>query len=308
MRRILLTLSFVLCTQSAFAAPTKPLGQSLTGQARVDYETGRTLFGDNDYRGAAVKFKSAYDRTKDPRLLWNIAVCEKAQRHYARVQELVERYVAEGQSTLSPTERKDAEELLKTVEPLVVRLTIAASEADATVFVDGEEVGTTPLAAPLRVDVGARKIVVKKRGFRDFEHTATFTAATAILDARLVLPQGTLEVDAPKNALVSVDGTRVGQGHVRVVLPSGVHALRVTEKEMTPYGSDVAIEDDKVRRVSVTLERERSGLPVWFWVGAGVLAASAVAISGYFIFRPAETAASPPRGTLDPGVVYSTYR
>lgn len=308
MRRVLAFLFVVLCTEVAFATPAKPLAQSLSGQARTDYEAGRMLFGDSDYKGAAVKFRSAYEESKDPRLLWNIAVCEKSQRHYARVQELVERYVTEGQAWISPWERKDAEDLLKTVEPLVVRLQIAADQAGATVYIDGEELGVTPLPAPLRVDVGARKIVLKKRGYRDFELTSTLTAATATIQAHLVLPQGTLEVEAPKAAVVFVDGAGVGQGTVRVSLPSGVHALRVTAKDMNPFVSDVAIEDDKVRRLSVTLERAHGGLPVWFWVGTGVLAAGALAVSGYFIFRTNDVAAAPPRGTLDPGVVYSIYR
>ncbi|MFO0663393.1 MAG: PEGA domain-containing protein [Polyangiaceae bacterium] len=307
MKRGAIMLAIVLTASIANAAP-KPLGQSLTGQAKVDYDAGRMLYGDNDYKGAALKFRSAYDASKDARLLWNIAVCEKAQRHYAKVQELVLRYVAEGQTVISTAERHDADDLLKTVEPLVVSLTVTSDPPGAKVVIDGEEVGTTPLAGPLRVDVGAHKVVVEKSGYRSFERTTTLTAATATIEARLVAPSGTLEVTAPVDAAVAVDGTAVGRGTVRIPLPVGVHGLRVTESGMVPFVSDVAIEDDRVRRLSVTLERDRSGLPVWFWVGAGVLAAGALAVSGYFLFHGSETAAAPERGTLDPGFVYSVYR
>lgn len=303
---VAIALCAALFTTTTLAAP-KPLAQSLSGQARADYDSGRMLFGDNDYKAAALKFRSAYEQAKDARLLWNIAVCEKAQRHYARVQELVERYIAEGQGVISPAERHDADELLKTVEPLVVRLRISADQPGALVTVDGEEIGTTPLDAPIRVDVGTHKITLAKAGYRTFERTATFTAAVATLDARLVTPQGILEVDAPKDAVVLVDGTSVGKGTLRLPLTPGVHGLRVTASGMSPFVSDVAIEDDKVRRLSVSLERDKSSLPVWFWIGAGVVVTGALAVSGYFLFRSNEPP-SPDRGTLDPGFVYSFQR
>ena len=306
MRAAALVLCAAFFTTTAFGSP-KPLAQSLSGQARADYESGRMLFGDNDYKAAALKFRSAYDQAKDARLLWNIAVCEKAQRHYARVQELVELYIAEGQGVISPAERRDADELLKTVEPLVVRLRVSADQAGAVVAVDGEEVGKTPLAAPLRVDVGTHKITLMKAGYRTFERTGTFTAAVATIDARLVPPQGVLEVDAPKDAAVLVDGTSVGQGSQRMHLTPGVHGLRVTASGMSPFVSDVAIEDDKVRRISISLERDRSVLPVWFWIGASVVATGALAVSGYFLLRSNDSP-SPDRGTLDPGFVYSFHR
>src|SRR3954462_5833949 len=49
-----------------------PLAESLTGQAKADYDAGRLLFGDDDFAGALVKFQRAFDNVRDVRLLWNM--------------------------------------------------------------------------------------------------------------------------------------------------------------------------------------------------------------------------------------------
>src|SRR5579884_2960149 len=85
---------------SALADPA-PLASSLTGAAKSDWEAGKLLYADHDYRGAATKFRAAYDASHDARLLWNVATCEKEQRHYAKAESLVERYLAEGASVLT---------------------------------------------------------------------------------------------------------------------------------------------------------------------------------------------------------------
>src|SRR5271154_4391087 len=66
----------------------KPLSQSLTGEAKAAYDAAKLLLGDGDFAGAAIKFRAAYDQAGDARLLWNIAACEKNQRHYARTMAL----------------------------------------------------------------------------------------------------------------------------------------------------------------------------------------------------------------------------
>ena len=94
------------------------LADSLIGEPKADYDAAKLLYGNGDYAGALVKFTAAYDKSKDPRLLWNIAACEKNLHHYARVLAYLRRYLAEGQAVLSEAEKVDAEALLKFIQPL----------------------------------------------------------------------------------------------------------------------------------------------------------------------------------------------
>ena len=81
---------------AAPAAAPAPLSESLSGMARAEYAAARILYEDGDYQGALQKLRSAYDSSKDARLLWNMAACEKNLRHYALALGLVERYVSDG--------------------------------------------------------------------------------------------------------------------------------------------------------------------------------------------------------------------
>jgi hypothetical protein len=236
----------------------KPLADTLTGDAKADYDAGKLLVGDGDFVGAEVKFKSAYDRSNDPRLLWNIAACEKNQRHYARTLSLLRRYVDEGGALVTDGDRAEAKALASTIESFTVKLTVAVSEAGADVLVDDEGAGTSPLPAPLVVDIGTRKIVVRKAGFKESVQTVPVGgSAEARVDVTLLpeVHEGRLSVTTLAGASVLIDGQRVGLGHFEGKIKSGGHTLRVEAEGMHPYQSEVMIADDENRSVDVPLEK-----------------------------------------------------
>jgi tetratricopeptide (TPR) repeat protein len=289
-----------------------PLAAALTGAAKDDYEAGRILYGDGDYSAAAVKFGAAHRASTDARLLWNIAVCEKNLRHYAKVLGLVERYLSEGKGVVTSQDRVEAEELVRVVRAFVTPLRIRSSEAGAAVFVDDEEVGTTPLAAPVVVDVGARKLRVTKDEFKTWTSTVTVSGAEPMdVDVTLtvVRHEGRLVVAVSEHDTVVVDGKIVGVGHWEGILPSGAHALRVTRDGMRPFQSDVAITDNETRRLQVSLEAEPSSSKAWLWVSGGVLVAAGLGVGGYVLLRPQNNSAPPTQpGTMPPGSVQLSFR
>src|SRR5258708_20803910 len=84
---------------SAAAVPS--LAESLSGRAKEAYESAKVLLNNHDWPGAYTKFQQAYDLSKDPRLLFNMAVCARAMRPYARTEQLLCRYEHEAPATLS---------------------------------------------------------------------------------------------------------------------------------------------------------------------------------------------------------------
>lgn len=237
----------------------RPLSETLAGDAKADYEAGKLLIGDGDFVGAEVKFRSAHERSNDPRLLWNVAACEKNQRHYARTLTLLRQYMGDGGALLTDADRAEAKALVDTIEALTVKLTITVSEAGAAVTVDDESVGTSPLTAPLVVDIGSRKIVVTKTGFKDFSQTVPIGgSAEAHIDVALLadVHEGKFSVTTVAGAAIFIDGLRVGAGRFEGMLKSGGHTLRVVAEGMHPYQSEVTIADDENRSVDVPLEKE----------------------------------------------------
>ncbi|HEX8795237.1 MAG TPA: PEGA domain-containing protein, partial [Polyangiaceae bacterium] len=240
-----------------FAKPL-PLGQSLPADAKRDYDAGRLLFEDGDYPTALLKYRAAYDATHDVRLLWDVAVCQKNLRHYAKALATLARYAAEGGDVLSAQDKKDAADLTRALRPLTEAETIRVSETGAEVAVDGEAVGTSPLAAPVVLDIGTRRVRVSKEGYRTWEEEVPVGgSAPTTVDVKLERAAGHLEVHVPDGAAVAVDEHDVGHGpRVLLDLPSGVHAVRVTAPRMRPLMTDVMVEDGRSRTLDLTLEPE----------------------------------------------------
>lgn len=301
------------------AAPTKPLSESLTGMAKAEYEAGRILYEESDFAGALVKFRASYEIAKDPRLLWNMAACERGLRRYARVYALVQRYQTEAAGALSTADKQEADSVLAAMKPFVGWLKITVSEPDASVEVDGEAVAKTPLATPVLVDIGTRKLQVTKVGFKPTllrievsgggELAVDVALEKDVHEGRLVIFAGTQDA-------IEVDGRVVGVGQFDGSLPSGSHRIRVTARGMRPYQSEVVVADNQRTNVRVVLEPagvtatpalQRSN-NTWLWIAGGVVAAAGLGVGAYFLFRPDEEETAPiTPGTLDPGSVTLSF-
>jgi hypothetical protein len=249
---------------SAPAGP-KSLSDTLTDDAKADYESGKLLYGDGDYAGARVKFFAAYELSHDPRLLWNVAVCEKGQRHYAKVVVLVKKYLDSAGDVLSADDRKDAQDLLSAIESFTVDLSISVNEADAQISIDGEPVGSSPLPGPLTVDIGTRQIELQKPGFLPFSQNVPVGGnklATLNVKLEREVHEGELSVTAPPAAAIFLDSKQVGVGRFAGKLASGGHTLRVQAPGFRPYQSEVVVQDREKRGVDVTLEAIAASAPL----------------------------------------------
>lgn len=289
-------------------APPAPLAESLSGEAKDDYEKGMALWQVNrDPAKAIVKFLSAYDRAKEPRLLFNVALCARDLGQWTRVLTYARRYLAEAGANATEQGRADADVLIRSAAPYVASLTVRVSEPGATVFVDDERAGVTPLAEPLLVDIGKRRLRASKAGFLDQTREVTVTgtgdAPVEITLARDV-HEGRVVVVAGAADAIAIDGRAVAAGRWEGVLPSGGHTLRVTAPGMRTYQSEIVVSDNQTRTVTVTLEREvKPGIPTWVWIAGGGLLATGVAIGGYFLLRPEDKVGQPVQGTLNPGTI-----
>lgn len=268
---------------AAAPSPGKPLAQTLTGEAKANYDLAINLYKVGDYGNAATRFQQAYDDSKDPRLLWNIAACQKSLRHYSEVQRLVKQYLAEGgqQGMLSEADLRDARELLSVIDSLVAALKLEISEPGATVYVDNVVVATTPLAGPIPVDAGTRHIKVTKPEHKDFEADINVTGGK---EAKLkvvlvkVSHEGRVSVrTSEKNSIIYLDGRQVGSSEWFGPASVGPHLLRVTAPGYQPYQADFALTENAVRTFEVTLKAEKKPIPMWVWIGGGVLLAGGLA-------------------------------
>jgi hypothetical protein len=298
-----LSLSHPLAAQGVVPAP---LAQSLTGEAKAAYDSGRLLFEDGDSSGAMAKFSHAYDVSHDARLLWNVAACEKELRHYARAATLIGRYLKEGGNRISAEQRQSALETEHALRAFYVNVTLKGVPDGAIVLVDGTQVGRSPLAEPLLLDLGTRVVRVEQPGFEASE-TKLEVAGGGELEVAVSLkalpavsaaPARLSVVSSGERDIVAIDGKVVGSQHWEGPVTIGDHTVRVTAAGKKPYEAHVQLLAGSTRGLQITLEDESHGSNVWFWVAGGAAVAAGAAVGGYFLLKPQESAGAHPEGKL----------
>jgi hypothetical protein len=292
----LVVLVLVTSTPTPARAVPRPLSEALSGDAKTEYDLGRGLYRSGDFAGALVKFQRAFTLSSDPRLLWNMAACEKGLHRYKRVLEDVDKYLAS--AVLSEAEQAEATKFRDAIRALVSDVTLDVSEPGATVSVDDEAIGTTPLSTPVVMGAGLRRIRVSKPGFRDYVKSAEVPGgAPLVLAIPLVREQrdAHLIVNAREADAIAVDEKTVGIAEWTGALSPGTHVVVVRGKGKRPQRIEVSLREAETRTLGVTLESESRTVWPWLIAGGAVVAAGA-AVGGYFLFRPSPSP-PPPQGT-----------
>ncbi len=256
----------------AFAAPeatktsSRRVRDGLSGAALGAFDRGSTLFADGDHRGARAEFERAYELSHDPRILYNVAVCDKTMRRYVRALAALRTSLAEGAKRTPPLPEsyvKTVNETIAALEPFVSKLVVTSTPEGAALLVDGEPVGTTPLAEPLAIEVGDHVVVARKSGYVEATKSvrvASGETSTASFELEDIVRRGRLVVRAPvpppARAVVLVDGVEVGEAPLETMVEVGSHTVTV---RAPGYGTAAKRVDVGARgdvEAAFTLQRE----------------------------------------------------
>jgi hypothetical protein len=276
--------------------------ESLHGPAKEAYVSAEVLFKAGDYAGAVIKYESAYGLSKDPRLLFDMALAEKSLHAYARMKQLLEQYEREAGPSITQDDKAAVDRALAAIRNLVGSVSISVDVAGASVAVDGQLVGTTPLAGPLVLDLGKHTLAVQKPGFETATRALEITggsAAPVTVALAAVVQAGQLVVSAEPEATIIVDSTAPVKERFDERLPVGTHQVTVTAPGKKPYTAEVDLRDRETRTLQVTLVEE-SRLAVWPWIAGGAAVVAGGAVAAYFLLQqsPQQTNATIPQGPL----------
>jgi hypothetical protein len=122
------------------------------------FRKGVELYKENDYATALVEFQRAYEIQPSWVVLFNIGEAQFQLQDYAGALKSLQLYLDEGGKKVSPKRRKDVEKDIEKLRQRVATLKVSTSEPGAAVTVDDVAVGTTPLAQPVVVSAGKRKV------------------------------------------------------------------------------------------------------------------------------------------------------
>lgn len=180
----LLAAAAVLAAQLVVAPPALAQDAETLNMARERFKEGVTYFDKKDFAKARVAFLQAYALKKHPAVLLNLAQSELRSGHEADAAQHFSQYLREHKDA-SETERQSAETGLNAAKALVAEVTLDVEPSGAELFVDGDAVGSSPLAGALFLAPGAHRVQAKKDGKSSSGEVNVGAGQTAKLSLRV---------------------------------------------------------------------------------------------------------------------------
>lgn len=192
-----------LVVAPAFAQEAKQPTEADIQEAKRRYQRGRELYEDNDINAALVEIRRAYDLAPNYKLLFDIGqICYQVPDYPCALRSF-KQYLADGGASIPADRKAEVEKDIGKLEGRVATLKITANRPGAEILVDDVVVGTTPLAAPVIVGAGRRKVVARMTG-TDPVTKALDVAGTDVIDVVLDFA-ASVPVDKPPPARVDKD-------------------------------------------------------------------------------------------------------
>jgi hypothetical protein len=233
---VVLVLSWVLVNPPAAdaeesgGAATSPSQDDARGRARVHFDRGLALAKSGRWDAALAEFIASREAYATRAATRNAAV---ALRQLGRPAESLDYYFSllrTFATSMPPEELRAVQLEMNALRLLVGELDVSASEAGASVVVDGRQRGTTPFAEPLRVDAGTHTVRLSKEGFETVETAITIAGGQRkVLETAMkqLRASGTLVVNEAtgKRLEVVLDSAVVGETPWRGSTAPGAHSV-----------------------------------------------------------------------------------
>jgi tetratricopeptide repeat protein len=149
-----------LATTSAAAGADGPKAPTKANieDAQRRFQHGRDLYEENDFQGALVEFQRAYDLAPNYKLLYDIAQVQYQLQDYPGALRTFNKYLAEGKGDIPAQRREEVQKEIERLRARVASVSVTVNMPGAEVLVDDVPMGKAPLAEPVLVSVGHRKI------------------------------------------------------------------------------------------------------------------------------------------------------
>ncbi len=219
-----------------------------TDAARAHYERGIALYDEGQFSGALAEFEAAYEGSHRASILFNIGQIHARLGRAVEAVEALQRYLAESGAALSPDRRALVESEIATQSARIATVTVAVSVPGAVVSFDDVDVGSAPLASPLRTAAGEHVIVARADGFEPARFRFRIAGGEARTLTLELVPHAEgsarlrLVIGVP-GAEVRVDGRSVGLSPIELPLglPEGQHRIELSRPGYEPLERTVIL-------------------------------------------------------------------
>jgi len=225
--------------------------------AKKLFATGLKLYNEGSFREALSAFDKANAIAPRVSLQRNIAQCHRDLKDFAGAYDAYGVLLARYGASMSAADKRSVQHAIDELATLTGTIRVAVAEPGATVSLDDHDAGTTPLAGPLRANLGTHVVTVAKAGFETIRKEMKLSGSDEATVAGPLEPEvstGHLVVNAPPDAKVEVfvDGTDVGPAPWEGDVKPGVHVVeaRGADRLAPPKQVDVV----RRERVEMALE------------------------------------------------------
>ncbi|MFZ5896732.1 MAG: hypothetical protein ACOY0T_37090 [Myxococcota bacterium] len=233
---LLFTLLETSAVRPAFAQQDKK------SVAAAHFARGVELANEGAYAEALIEFKRAYEQSPHYSVLYNIGQAYVGLGKPVQAVDALKRYLAEGGAQIALDRRRAVEAEIVKQFARTALVTVDVNVAGATVSVDGEIVGRSPLRDPVRLAIGTHRISARSDAGQQDERELTVAGEESHrVHLELPLPapvaatpttptssNGWAYVACPQTGVnVSVDGAELGATPLRapIQLAAGNHEI-----------------------------------------------------------------------------------
>ncbi len=165
MRAKYIAVAFAIAAMTAQDVSAQPrTSKQRIEEAMPHFRRAVDLYDENDFSGALIEFKRAYDIAQDYHVLFNLAQAYYQTQNYAGALESFQHYLDAGGGAIDNKRRAYVEGEIQKLKGRVAQVRITVSLANADIAVDDEKVGTSPLPSAIIVSQGRRKITATIAG------------------------------------------------------------------------------------------------------------------------------------------------
>ncbi len=267
-------LAGVLASQSVLLTSSVALAQAT--DAKTALAAGDKAARAKDWAAALAQYEAANKAQPSAEALEGVANARYQAKQDAEAYAAYDEYLKTYGAKVAKPKKTAAEARLKELDGRTGTLSVSVSEAGAQISVDDKPVGTTPLAAPLRLAVGPHRVRIAKDGFTPVDQVPNVVAGVAAkVDVKLeaLSSKGKLVVKEKtgRPIRVLVDGVDMGDAPWRGELEAGQHEVSGRGPAAAAAPEKVTIERAKTHEVELVASSTVAPLKITTSDGKGLV-------------------------------------
>jgi hypothetical protein len=244
--------------------------------AKASLANGNKAAGAKDWAKAATEFDASNRAAPSGDALEGLANAHYQQKHDAEAYGAYDDWLKTYGAKANPAKKKAAETRLQELAGRTGLLAFDTTESGATITVDDKPMGTTPLAAPLRLAAGPHRVRVTKDGFQPFDQAPNVAAgATSTvqikLEAQTTKGQLAVKEKSGKPLRVLVDNVDMGDAPWSGEVEAGPHDVGGRGPGFVAAPEKVTVERGKTKDVELVATSSIATLKVGTSDGKGLI-------------------------------------